>query len=373
MTTVEPGYVRPRQIAPLDRATEKKVALACPGSVVAPWPEAAIRDSYWGPYEEVLTGFATDDAIRHQASSGGALSALAIQGLSDGLVDAVIHVGADPARPTRNLLKISRTAAEVLSGAGSRYAASSPLATLDALLDEGLRYAFIGKPCDVSALRQLALRDARVDAFVPVKLSFFCGGIPSHAGADRIVRAMGLAPERLVSFRYRGLGWPGRTVAETADGGRGDMSYEESWGGYLSKEVQFRCKICPDSVGGVADIAAADAWYGGESGYPQFEEQAGRSLIIARTTVGSDLVRRSVAAGTIRTAALALREIDLMQPSQANRKRLVSARRAACRTLLQPFPRTRGTLVEAAARQAGIRASLKNYLGMIRRIITRRR
>ena len=55
------------------------------------------------------------------------------------------------------------------------------------------------------------------------------------------------------------------------------MSYADSWGAHLSKHVQFRCKICPDAVGGVADIACADAWYGGDSGYPQFDEAAGRS------------------------------------------------------------------------------------------------
>jgi coenzyme F420 hydrogenase subunit beta len=373
LVTVAPGYSRPLQIAPLPAAAEAKIEAACPGLKVAPWPLAPHRDVHWGPHQAVLTGRATDAAVRHQASSGGAISALAMQALADGLVDAVVHVTADPERPAWNVLKISRNAEEVLDGAGSRYAASSPLASIDSLLAAGLRYAFIGKPCDISALRMLATRDSRVDERIPIMLSFFCGGVPSHAGADRIVRAMGLAPEKLSQFRYRGFGWPGKTVAETSDGGQATMSYAESWGKHLSREVQFRCKICPDAVGGAADIAAADAWYGGDTGYPQFEERDGRSLIMPRTRTGLDLVDRCIGAGRLEAEPLPLREIDLMQPSQANRKRLVSARRAACRTLLQPVPVSDGLMLKDAAREGTWHLRLKNYLGTLRRIITGRR
>lgn len=373
LETVAPGYTRPRQVAPVAPEAESKFAAACPGSVVAAWEPAPEADIYWGPYREVLTGHAVDPEVRFEASSGGVLSALAIHALDDRVVDAVVHVRADPERPTRNLIAISTDRADVLGGAGSRYAASSPLATIDALLNDGRRFAFIGKPCDVSALRQLALLDLRVDRAIPLKLSFFCGGIPSHAGADRILRTMGLEPDNVVRFRYRGQGWPGRTVAETADGAIGDMSYADSWGGHLSKEVQFRCKVCPDAVGGVADIAAADAWHGGESGYPQFEEQDGRSLIVVRSAVGAELVRRCRATGAVETKPLDVRQIDLMQPSQANRKRSVAARTAAARTTMQPVPRMTGLSVNAASRRSSWRSWLRNYLGTARRIIQGRR
>ncbi|MFX8820896.1 Coenzyme F420 hydrogenase/dehydrogenase, beta subunit C-terminal domain, partial [Acinetobacter baumannii] len=87
--------------------------------------------------------------------------------------------------------------------------------------------------------------------------------------------------------------------------------------------MQFRCKICQDAVGGVADIACADAWYGGESGYPTFEEKDGRSLIIARTNAGQRLIESGQAAAAIKIEVLDVDQIDLMQPSQARRKRLV--------------------------------------------------
>jgi len=192
-------------------------------------------------------------------------------------------------------------------------------------------------------------------------------------GADRIIAAMGLDPTRVRRFRYRGDGWPGLTRAETDDGQVGEMRYADSWGGHLSKQVQFRCKICPDAVGGVADIACADAWYGGETGYPTFEELDGRSLILTRTASGEALLQSALRAGAITTEALAIREVNLMQPSQARRKRLVQARVAACFASFQPRPVMAGLDVALAARDAKPLAWLRDFLGTIRRIIVKRR
>lgn len=373
METVAPGYSRPRQVAPIPAAIEAKIAGACPGSAVAPWADAPNRHHSWGPWHRTMTGHAGDERIRHAGSSGGALSALLIAALETGLVDRVLHVEADPEKPTRNRISWSETAEEVIAGSGSRYAASSPLATIEQALADGRRFAVVGKPCDVSALRQYARFDSRVAGQVPLMLSFFCGGLPSHDGADRIIRAMGLEPAEVVDFRYRGNGWPGLTRAATADGRSGEMRYAESWGRHLSSQVQFRCKICPDAVGGVADIACADAWYGGESGYPTFEEQAGRSLIMSRTPAGEALLDAAIARGAIVAEPLDIGEVDLMQPAQARRKRMVQARLTASLATAQPRPRMKGLDVGKAARTARWQESLSNFAGTARRIILGRR
>lgn len=373
MGMVAPGYARPIFRRPLDTGAEAKIAATCPGAVVEPWPAEAARDSIWGPARQVCTGNATDATVRFGGSSGGAISALLIHALATGRVDRVVHVAADPQSPTKNLTVVSRTADEVMAGAGSRYSASSPLASIDDALAEGGAFAFVGKPCDVSALRRLAKVDGRVSRHVPIMLSFFCGGMPSHAGVERILARLNVSSEDLVSFRYRGQGWPGTAAATTRDGRVAEMSYAESWGGYLSKEVQFRCKICPDAVGGVADIACADAWYGGETGYPQFEEQDGRSLIVARTEVGSELLAAATEAGALEVQALDIEEINLMQPSQARRKRLIRARVGAMRVTAQPVPVMKGTMVGEASRRASLIESARNFAGTARRIVMGRR
>lgn len=373
MTEIAPGYNRPSQHAPVPPAVEQLIASACPGAVVAPWPAAPNVDPYWGPWHQVLTGYATDERVRYEGSSGGVLSALLIHALNSGMVDRVVHIRPDPSSPTRNLLVSSRTADEVLAGAGSRYVASSPLADIGALLEEGGRFAFVGKPCDVSALRMLAPLDSRVSAAAPLVLSFFCGGMPSHAGVERILDKMGVGQNEVETFRFRGKGWPGTAAATTRSGEVVEMSYAESWGAHLSKEVQFRCKICPDAVGGVADLACADAWYGDEAGYPSFDEADGRSLIIARTSVGEELLRDAMRAGVVTAETLGLAEIERMQPSQASRKRMVLARTAALSLTLQPQPSMGGVMVREASARAGAVDQLRNVVGTVRRILSGRR
>jgi coenzyme F420 hydrogenase subunit beta len=373
MESTPPGYNRPVQVGAVSPAAERKIAEACPGAVVAAWPREGHVHPYWGPLRRVLTGYSTDEAVRFEGSSGGAISQLLIHALTTGMVDRVLHIAADPEAPTRNVLVVSRTAHEVLAGAGSRYTASSPLAQIDAALEEDGAFAFVGKPCDASALRRLALRDPRVAARVPLVISFFCGGIPSHDGVGRILTSLGVALKEVRAFRFRGRGWPGNAAAVTEGRGTFEMSYAESWGGHLSKETQFRCKICPDAIGGVADIACADAWYGDDDGYPSFDEQEGRSLIITRTEAGERLVNDALAARVLAAEALDPAEIEKMQPSQARRKRLVLARTAVLPFLFQPRPKMAGLRIWDAAARAPFVELLRNFVGTGRRTLLKRR
>lgn len=372
MRRVPPGYNRPHQIAPIAAAAEMAIAASCPGAVASPWPDTPPPDPYWGSALSVMTGYATDASVRFSASSGGALSALLIAALESGMVDAVLHVSADPDAPAANQTRLSRSAAEIMEGAGSRYAPSSPLADIESVLAGTERVAFVGKPCDVSALRELARIDPRVNERVPIILSFFCGGIPSHSGTDAILAQLGVSHDELASFRYRGDGWPGFATAIRRDGSAERMSYMDSWGRHLSRTVQFRCKICPDAVGGVADIACADAWYGDERGYPLFEEQDGRSLIMVRTAVGQALLDVALGRQAIVVTPLDISEIGKMQPAQAKRRRLIVARLAAMKLAGRPSYRIRGMRLFQVARKAGIGEMARSFAGMLRRLPKRR-
>lgn len=371
MELAPPGFLRPRQTAPLSAEQERAIAAACPALSVAPWDVlgAPRSDPAWGPYRRILTGHATDPAVRFIGSSGGFLTALSQFALGEGLVDAVVTVKAGSDAPLANPVQVISDPAELLAAAGSRYGPSAPLSRIGALLDDGRRFLFVGKPCDVSALRQLGRGDPRVAERFPFALSFFCGGVPSLAGSEQVIEAMGLAPKDVGTFRYRGNGWPGKARAETHDGRSAEMDYETCWGSYLTRHVQFRCKICPDAVGGVADIACADAWFGGETGYPTFEDQAGRSLVMVRSEAGARFLDAALAKGMVECEPSSIADIDLMQPSQKRRKTLVGARTAALAVTLKPRPRFTRVMVRDAARIAPVRDRVRNFLGTTWRIV----
>ena len=376
MDSAAPGFLRPVQRAGLTAQEDAAIARICPGLGQAVAAGARADPVLWGPHVAMQTGWASDPAIRFAGSSGGALSAILVHLLEAGHVDAVVQTGAAPDLPHGNASRISADRAGVLAAAGSRYAPSAPLADLPARMDEhrasGRRFAFVGKPCDVAALRAWAAEDAEVAAAFPVIVSFFCAGVPSHAGGRAVLAALGADPAQTETFRYRGNGWPGRAVARLRDGSERSMSYHESWGGILSKHVQHRCKICADGTGTAADIVCADAWDSDAAGYPLFDEAPGVSLIVARTELGAEIIAAARGAGALDTAAFDIASLAAIQPGQRERRRALLARLAALWLTGRPIPRYRGLQIVAAARQNPVARNLKNFLGMLRRVVQNR-
>lgn len=366
--TVE-GYIRPVARGVARPETDALLQQACPGARVAPWADAPQGHAIWGRYHRCLTAWSTDAEIRHGGSSGGILSALALFALQTGQVDRVLHVGMDPDAPLLTAIRRSTDRADILSAAGSRYAPAAPLAELSAELDRPGRILFIGKPCDAGAMRQLVRADPALAARIPFILSFFCAGTSSQRGTGRILDRLGVAPGDVASFRYRGDGWPGSARAVTHDDRVATMSYAVSWGEILCKEVQLRCKICPDGIGGAADLAAGDAWIEDESGYPNFDEADGRSLVLTRSGVGDSLLAAAQAAGAVDTMPLDIDDIMMMQRSQANRRALVAGRMMVLKAAGRFVPAAEGLDLKAASRQAGLKQKARNTVGMARRLL----
>ncbi|MFP3942325.1 MAG: Coenzyme F420 hydrogenase/dehydrogenase, beta subunit C-terminal domain [Alphaproteobacteria bacterium] len=336
------GFLRPVVKGRLEARESAAVAAICPALSVARPQGPAHRHPLWGPYIDIWTGHATDERLRHHASSGGVLSAVLIHLLETGKADYVVQVAASDASPLYNAVKESVGRDQIYRAAGSRYAPSAPLAFLHEQVERPGRFAFVGKPCDVGALRAWQRRDPRIAAKAPWLISFFCAGIPAQEGTSEILRRLGIGEEDVAEFRYRGDGWPGHAAARTRSGREARMTYHESWGRILSKRLQFRCKICPDGSGGSADFVCADAWYGDEKGYPVLSEAAGRSLVVSRTRKGDRLVREAARAGRIELSPCAVEEIARMQPAQARRNSLVLSRLAAMALLGRRRPRYRG-------------------------------
>lgn len=363
------GYLRPREDRSINEAIDKKILEFCPGVRLSTEAGGRKEHTLWGPYVEVRTGFASESKLRHHASSGGALSALLNHLLETGTVDYVVQVAASTDRPIENEVRISFDQQDVYTAAGSRYAPSAPLTDLASHLERPGRFALVGKPCDIAAARSLSTKDPVVRDKIAVFLSFFCAGVPSIKGVHAIVDQLGMDVTDLEQFSYRGDGWPGHATATGKDGTRERMDYASSWGGILSKHVQFRCKICPDGTGSFADIVCADAWICDEKGYPLFEEQDGQSLIMTRTDFGEEIVRGAMASGAIEAQPLPVEQIEAMQPGQSSRRRLVLSRLMAMRLLGLLVPKFSGFHLFRNAISAGLWPNIRNMLGTARRLI----
>lgn len=365
---------RPISRSPLSATAMESVRATCPGLVAAGIDAAeagpgAKGDRMWGYWHRAFIGWATDPGIRYRASTGGALSALSSHLLVSGEVDFILHLGPDPDRPARSRWKISRTVAEAVETGGSRYGPSAPLAGLAAARAEiergARRFAFIGKPCDVSAIRLLARREPWLEAGLAYRLTFMCGGVSEFSKTADLLTGWGVAEEELVELRYRGNGNPGPTAAQASDRRRFAVTYNALWEDENTWALQHRCKICPDAIGMASDLVAFDCWPGGG---PTGEDE-GFNAIMTRTPAGERLLDAAVAAGALTLGRpIDAEDIESFQPHQSRKRRAVWARLAGQRAAGRLAPEPSGLAIEELARANPWRANLAQARGTARRL-----
>ncbi|WP_419741919.1 Coenzyme F420 hydrogenase/dehydrogenase, beta subunit C-terminal domain [Paraclostridium dentum] len=324
----------------------------------------------WGEYYDLVMGYSTNKKIRHESSSGGGITGILAYLMETNKVDAVIHIGVSKTNPIKNELKISRNLNEIISNAGSRYSPSAPLEKIEEILLEEEKFAFVGKPCDIVALRNYTNLNEVAKRKIKYMISFFCAGTPSIKGTEQILQMHSVDKKNVKSFRYRGEGWPGDTKIVTNEGKEFKMSYDDSWGKILNRYLPKRCKLCPDGIGEAADIVCGDAWFGDENGYPVFEEKEGRSLIISRTLIGKSILKDSIKNGYINISeGLKIEQLKQIQPYQFSRKASLKYRLLAMKLCFKDTPDYDKSILNRAGVHISSKEKLKSFLGTFRRVI----
>ncbi len=324
----------------------------------------------WGSYISAWYGYSNDSVIREKASSGGVLSSLAIFLLEKKEVDGIIHVEADEATPYETIISISTSTEDVLRHAGSRYSISAPLKEINRYLDQEKKYAFIGKPCDVSALRSYMSIDENVKKSIKYMFSFFCAGQPSNFAQLKLLKELNcLEPEKCSKLNYRGNGWPGETTCIQRDGVVQSMSYEKSWGTILGRDVKKACRFCMDGIGLCADIVCGDAWYLNENMEPDFKEADGRNIILSRSELGERLLKRLSDEAYLHLEAADVSLLKNIQPYQFERRATMIDKVIAMRLMGRTTPNYKIEKMFCLANNVGIRRHLSIFKGTIKRII----
>jgi coenzyme F420 hydrogenase subunit beta len=368
------GGERPAVTGTVDEPTLKLINAVCPGLNVEGYvhersaeatEDAPELHPIWGPTRLMGTGHATDPHVRFHASSGGALSALSLYLLSSGRVDFILHVAASKLQPTRTVDHLSFDAVQVIEGSGSRYGPAAPLADFKAVLDLGRPFAFVGKACDISAIRNYAKFDPRVDQLVKYTLNFYCGGVSEFGKTMDYVRKVGFTENDIAYLRYRGDGCPGPMVMKTHSGETFNFSYNEMWEDEARWQLMFRCKICPDSIGDLADVTVADVWPGGKP----ITDGIGFNGFIARTKRGQDLLESAIADQAITiTEPLDYDGLELAQGSHMYKKQSITSRLAAMGDEGLIVPAFRDLRLDQAAAMLTAIERQGNYDGMLSRL-----
>lgn len=315
----------------------------------------------------IWQGYASDKDIRYNASSGGAVSALALYCLERENMEFVLHIGMDKDTPWHNNTVQSRNKTELIERAGSRYAPSSPCEALSMIEASKKPCVFIGKPCDAAAVSALRRYRPKLDKNLGLILSFFCAGPPCTAGTLSLLKELNVDKQSANEIRYRGKGWPGDfQVSFNNNSELKKLTYKESWSKLANHFRSFRCHICPDGLGELADISCGDAWHL----YDRKHNDFGQSLVLPRSKLGADILHRAMESGYLLLERSKVSDVIKAQP-MISRRTEIFGRLLAMKTLLIPVPQFVGFPLYKIWLEKPNNIKIRTYLGTLRRLLTR--
>lgn len=243
------------------------------------------KNTLYPQWRECVT-WSSDQQLRFSASSGGTITAISEYLLSKKLVDEIIHTCVSKQNQIKTEYTKSKRVEELRDKTGSRYTVSSPLIELLQCISPEKKYAVVGKPCDILVLRRYLEVHQELNKNIIYLISFFCAGVPSENANRKLLDHLKTNEQECRHLTYRGEGWPGFATAIDDNGNKHSMSYNDSWGKILGRDINKFCRFCMDGIGEFADISCGDAWYMEEDGTPDFNEHDGRNITFSRTKKG---------------------------------------------------------------------------------------
>lgn len=266
-----------------------------------------------GYYTECFAGYVADKKQRALSTSGGITTWLLGELLSRGMVDRAICV--TPAEQSGVLFEYSILSSTdaVSTAKKARYYPTEVSDVLTTVLDTNFRYAFVGLPCTVKAVRLAALQDERLHDRIVHSIAIFCGHLKTPQYADYLSREIGFSEDDIatVDFRRKTSTPPAQNyefLGVTADGASAAKPMRAVLGGNWGQTffMQDACNWCDDVVGETADISLGDAWIP-----PYSDDPLGTNLVVVRDPRIGSILADGLAAGEL--------QLDVVDPETVAR------------------------------------------------------
>jgi len=251
-----------------------------------------------GNYLGCYIGYSTDEKIRYQASSGGAVTQLLVFALEQKIIDGALVTRMSRNNPLVPEPFIARTREEIVSASKSKYCPVAANIALNRILNEKGRFAVVGLPCHLHGVRKAALFDKRLRDRIVLHLGIFCGRGVTFLGTEFYLQKKGIRKENVERIDYRGEGWPGKISVALKNGtterfrrsarDKTILDFVHSTSAFHFHFVPARCLVCCDETNELADISFGDPWL------PELKsEEMGQSLIVTRSKVGEEILQQA--------------------------------------------------------------------------------
>lgn len=217
-----------------------------------------------GHAEKTFIGQAANPGLIKRGAGGGLVTALLRDLIESGDMDGCIVTESDPQRPWLSRSFVAKTTGDLERTQGSRYTITPHCTALAELRKLKGRYAFVGLPCHIHALRLLQQEVPAFKNKIPLIIGLFCGGCLEQACVHDMLRTKGLTVDDISDFQFRSGDWPGKMQAILKDGTEVNMHFSDYKDGAFNYFAFMysprRCSICIDGTALHADISASDVW-----------------------------------------------------------------------------------------------------------------
>lgn len=275
-----------------------------------------LPDSRIGYYRDLYVGHVAEDDFRARGTSGGVITWVLTELLKQREIDAVVHVKKIEA-PDDGILfryRVSRTVEEIMDGAKSRYYPIEMSDVLKQMKQVPGRYAVVGLPCFIKAVRQLTDIDPVINGRVIYCIGLVCGHLKSKALSDCFAWQVGIPPGQLEEIDFR-VKLSRRTAGDYGVYLRGAgkettrrtrQFFGSNWGHNFFR--YSACEYCDDVFAETADMVVGDAWL------PKYEKDpGGTSLVVVRTTGLQEVIKVAQKKGRLHLTSSSVDEVVASQ------------------------------------------------------------
>lgn len=253
------------------------------------------HDPSIGTHLSVSAGHVAGDGFRDEGSSGGMTSWFLHRLLEEDEIDAVLHVkpGESKTDPLFGF-GVSETVAQMRAGAKTRYYPVEMSEVLRHVRENPGRYAVVGVPCFIKAVRLSQLADPLLAERIRFCVGLVCGHLKSARFAESLAWEQGVAPAELtgIDFRVKSDERSDRySVSVTAADGTTQTTLTSQlsvtdWGMGFFKYTA--CDYCDDVLAETADITFGDAWLPEFTGDPK-----GDNIVVTRSRAAKEVFDRN--------------------------------------------------------------------------------
>ena len=302
------------------------------------------RNLFVGPVLQAGYGWAVDHDLRANSQSGGLLSGILAFLLARHVIDGAIVVTTLEGDPLHPLPFLATSNSHLLQAQGSKYCPVPTARMIEHIMKWEGRFAFVGLPCQILALRKAELLFPNLKAKVALRLGLFCAGMWKFGLLDHLMRVAG------VHSWQAWRGWPGDTEIELVDG---DTEYIDRFHRQIVRDLflPLRCFYCHDKLNTLADVSFGDPW-----GLAlEYHDQRSTAFLI-RSEEGSRVMEQAAQSKSIE---LQMVETDLVVEGQSGTpyRRDFSSRLRAAERLRKLPPLYLQACPSGAEREDKVRAS----------------